>query len=48
MTKILGPLPCIGCGKPVWWDRMGLQLRLMERVGRTAKRHECRVEAKAA
>lgn len=50
MTKILGPLPCIGCGKRVFWDRIGAQLSLMERVGRTAKRHACkyRVGTKAA
>lgn len=35
--KILGPISCINCGKSVWWDRIGAQLRLME----GESRHVC-------
>lgn len=41
MTKILGPLPCLACRKPVWWDRTGSELRLMEGRGKTIRPHDC-------
>jgi hypothetical protein len=42
MTRILGPVPCITCDRPVWWDRMGTDLRLMERRTRTQSvPHDC-------
>lgn len=31
MTAILGPMPCRTCKQPVWWDRVGSQMRLMGR-----------------
>lgn len=48
MTRIIGPLPCISCGKSVWWDRIGRDLRLMEGFGRAQKRHICAGQAKVA
>lgn len=34
---VLGPLPCIRCGRTVAWDRVGSSWRLME----GAERHDC-------
>jgi len=41
MTKILGPLPCIACHRLVFWDRVGSDLRLLERYPKTIRRHFC-------
>lgn len=45
MTLILGPLPCIGCGRRVSWWRKGGLLRLMETRQRP---HRCPAWEKAA
>lgn len=47
--KILGPIPCVNCGKTVWWDLvdMGKGMRkyvLME----GDERHVCTRKTKAA
>ncbi len=44
MTVILGPLPCINCRRPVFWDRVGVDTpRLMEtfRHDRGPRSHVC-------
>jgi hypothetical protein len=44
MTAVLGPLPCLTCKQPVWWDRVGPQLRLMQTSpGGRVRRHACLV-----
>lgn len=37
MTRIIGPLPCLTCKRPVWWDRVGSTFRLLEGM----KPHDC-------
>lgn len=44
MTAIIGPLPCINCGRSVTWDRIGSAFRLMERrTIRHRVKHDCAV-----
>jgi hypothetical protein len=38
----LGPMPCIGCGKPVFWEIGGKAPLLMEHAGRLIRHHACR------
>jgi hypothetical protein len=42
MTTVLGPVPCIRCGRIVEWDKIGDQFRLLEQHGKTRRRHTCR------
>ncbi len=39
---VVGPMPCLTCRREVFWDRIGSQWRLMEKVAKTARRHTCR------
>lgn len=41
MTLVLTEIACINCGKPVSWDKVGADWRLVERFRRTYRRHEC-------
>lgn len=41
MTAILGPVPCVACRKPVVIDRVGSEVRVLERRGRTFREHRC-------
>lgn len=41
MTLVLGPMPCLNCKQPVWWDRVGPDLRLMETRHGRHRSHGC-------
>lgn len=46
MTRILGPLPCISCGKPVSWLREKGKYRLVDAKNH-AEPHRCAKEKAA-